>query len=139
MRRTSWPLLVVGMGYACALAATNAFSDAADVVVAIPIAAFAVAVSVTWPASTREVRLPVDKGSYAPWMSLFVVTALWELFCYLAPGTRAEHPTFSSMTDAIDRYFPLKALMVLTWLSLGWMILRRGRKAGPTKRQATAP
>jgi hypothetical protein len=139
MRRTTLPLLVVGVGYACAVAATTPFTDGADLVVAIPIAALTIAVAATWSASTKALRLHAEEAPYRPWVTLLLVTAAWELFCYLAPGTRAEHPTFSSMADAADRYFALKALVVLAWLSLGCMILRRGRNGGRAKTMVTTP
>jgi hypothetical protein len=56
---------------------------------------------------------------------LFVV---WELFNYLVHGTRADHPTFSSITDAIDRFYLLKALLFLGWMAAAWVIVRRGSR-----------
>jgi hypothetical protein len=134
MRRDMVPLLVIGVGYACMIAATTAFSVPSDVAVAIPIIALAVAVAVVWPARTRELRRPAERASYAPWIALLVVMAAWELFSYLVPGSRSEHPTLSSMADAVDRYFPLKALVALAWLSLGWMIVHRGAGDKATER-----
>jgi hypothetical protein len=64
---------------------------------------------------------------------LFVAVAAWESYTYLAPGSRAEHPTFSSMTDAVDRFYLLKALVFLAWLALAWMILDRGSRLAETE------
>jgi hypothetical protein len=57
---------------------------------------------------------------------LFAIFTVWELFNYLVHGTRAEHPTFSSITDAMDRFYLLKALLFLGWLAGAWVISGRG-------------
>jgi hypothetical protein len=54
---------------------------------------------------------------------------LWELADYAARGSRADHPTLSSMLDAVDRFFVLKTLLFFAWLCLGAAILRKGRPA----------
>jgi hypothetical protein len=60
---------------------------------------------------------------------LLVVFVVWELFNYLVHGTRANHPTFSSITDAIDRFYLLKTLLFLGWLAGAWEIVRRGSRS----------
>ena len=57
---------------------------------------------------------------------MLIVFVVWELFNYLVHGTRANHPTFSSITDAIDRFYLLKTLLFLGWLAGGLVIVRRG-------------
>jgi hypothetical protein len=128
----TWLLAGVGCAYALVAATTTPFSKPADVMTAIPIAALAVGVVWQWPARVVPVRLrgdDVPDHPYRLWVVLFAVFIAWELFNYLAHGSRAEHPTLSSMSDAVDRYYPLKALVFFGWLRLGWAIMRRGTPA----------
>ena len=55
----------------------------------------------------------------------------WELVEYLARGSRGAHPTLSSMADALDRPYVLKAAVFFGWLCLGALIVRLGTAAGP--------
>ena len=130
--RGGWLLFGAACAYALGAAATTPFTAAADILTAVPIAAMAVVVLVWWPRRVTPVRPAAGEGApahpYALWVVVLAVFAGWELFNYLAPGTRAEHPTLSSMTDAVDRYYPLKALLFLGWLRLGWSIVRRGAR-----------
>jgi hypothetical protein len=52
----------------------------------------------------------------------------WELAEYLARGSRGQHPTLSSMADALDRPYLVKALVFFGWLWLGLCIVRRGSR-----------
>jgi hypothetical protein len=76
---------------------------------------------------------------YLPWLGLLLVLVIWEMFNYLVHGTRANHPTFSSITDAIDRTYLLKALLFLGWLALGWVILDRGARSRARARAPVEP
>jgi hypothetical protein len=119
--------LIVGLAYAVFVAGTTPFTWAANAAIAVALAVAAVAAAWKWPRRTATVHTaPQIEHPYRSWVLLLAVIVAWELYSYLAPGSRAQHPTFSSMTDAVDRYEALKALVVLAWLSLGWMILRRG-------------
>ena len=60
---------------------------------------------------------------------MVAVVAL-ELTEYLARGSRAAHPTLSSMVDALDRHWGLKAVVFFGWLILGAVILTLGRSRG---------
>ena len=62
-------------------------------------------------------------------MVLFVVMLAWEVAEYAARGGRADHPTLSSMLDAVDRHEGLKAIVFFLWLYLGAAIVRRGETA----------
>ena len=91
-----------------------------------------VAVCVRWPLRTRYLRSGAPAGSghpYLPWLGLVLVFVVCELFNYLVHGTRADHPTFSSITDAIDRTYVLKALLFLGWLAGASVIVRSGSRA----------
>jgi hypothetical protein len=137
MRIRSALLLAGGVGYALIAASTTPFTLPADALTGAAIALMAVAVCVRWPLRTRGRSDPASgvtatAGSghpYLPWLGLVLVFVVWELFNYLVHGTRADHPTFSSITDAIDRTYVLKALLFLGWLAGAWVIVRRGSRA----------
>jgi hypothetical protein len=156
MRTRSAVLLAGGVGYSLIAASTTPFTLPADILTGLAIVAMAVLVCVSWPLRTRKVRAAAaaaaaaasatssassastaSTGSsastgrpYLPWIVLLIVFVVWELFNYLVHGTRANHPTFSSITDAIDRTYLLKTLMFLGWLAGGLAIIRLGSRAG---------
>jgi hypothetical protein len=136
MRTRSAILLAGGVGYSLIAASTSPFTLPADVLTGLAIVAMAVLVIVRWPLRPRRARAADTAVAtdhpyrpYLPWFGLLIAFVVWELFNYLVHGTRADHPTFSSITDAIDRFYLLKTLMFLGWLALGWVILRRGSRS----------
>jgi hypothetical protein len=128
-------VLLVGGGaaYALVAASTTPFTLPADVLTGLAIVGMAVLVIVCWPlharAAARGTARPVAHGAhpYLPWVLVLVVFTVWELFNYVVHGSRADHPTFSSITDANDRFYLLKALLFLGWMAAGLVIVRRGR------------
>ena len=143
MRARSAVLLAGGVGYSLVAASTTPFTLPADVLTGLAIVAMAVLVGVRWPLRPRRAR-PISASSsttssssssttghpYLLWVLLLVIFVAWELFNYLVHGTRANHPTFSSITDAIDRFYLLKALLFLGWLAAALVIVGRGSRAG---------
>jgi hypothetical protein len=130
MRTRSAVLLAGGVGYSLIAASTTPFTLPADALTGVAIVAMAVAVCVRWPLRTRSLRSPAVSGHpYLPWLAVVVVFVVWELFNYLVHGSRSNHPTFSSITDAIDRTYLLKTLMYLGWLAGAGVIVRRGSRA----------
>jgi hypothetical protein len=138
MRTRTAVLLAGGVGYSLIAASTTPFTLPADILTGLAIVAMAVLVCVSWPLRTRKVRAAAAAASssastgrpYLPWILLLIVFVVWELFNYLVHGTRANHPTFSSITDAIDRFYLLKTLLFLGWLAGGLAIIRMGSRAG---------
>ncbi len=127
MQRTL--LLVAGAAYALAAATTTAFSRPANVVTALPIVVLAVLVLVRWPLRPHVPELATETSHpWRAWVVLFVGILAWELAEYGARGSRASHPTLSSMLDAVDRQYVLKALVFFLWLCLGAAIVRKGRR-----------
>jgi hypothetical protein len=124
-------LVVVGVAaYALGAATTRAFTQPANLLTALPIVALAVLVVIRWPLRPRRAAASSDVAhAYRAWVVLFAAVVAWELATYAARGSRADHPTLSSMADAVDRSYPLKALMFFLWLYLGAAIVRRGRPA----------
>jgi hypothetical protein len=122
-------LLATGAAYALAAASTSAFTLPAEVMTGLPIAALAVLVATRWPLRNPPSKLAVpDRRThpYRAWGALLAVLVAWELAQYLAPGARDAHPTVSSMADALDRHYALKALVFFGWLTLGALISLKG-------------
>jgi hypothetical protein len=111
-------------------AATTPFTTPADVLTAVPIALMAVLAVVRWPLRPRPRPVPPGTHPYLPWLCLVAVVVGWELANYLATGRRAAHPTLSSMADAVDHHYLLKALVFFGWLCLGAAVVRLGAPAG---------
>jgi len=125
---SAWALAAAGLAYALVAASTTAFTRSADFVTAVPIIALAVLVSLRWPLRTRPLRLDPAEAPHPwrAWVALFAAVVGWELADYAARGSRADHPTLSSMLDAVDRFSLLKAVVFFLWLYLGAAMVRRG-------------
>ena len=96
------------------------FTQPANLLTGLPIVALAVLVVVRWPLRPRPASAPDDIAHpYRAWVVLFAAVVAWELAEYAARGSRADHPTLSSMADAVDRYYVLKAVLFFLWLYLG--------------------
>jgi hypothetical protein len=136
-------LLVGGSAYSLIAASTTPFTLPAEVLTGLAIVGMALLVIVRWPRRTRSAgkAAPTPRTaahSYLPWLLLLVVFTAWELFNYLVHGSRADHPTFSSITDANDRFYLLKSLLFLAWMAGALVILRQGSRRGaarPAKRR----
>jgi hypothetical protein len=130
-RRWRIVLAVMGAGYALAAAATTPFSRWADVVTAVAIVTLSVAAAFRWPARPQPLR-PASGGGrpFLAWSIFLAVVVAFELAEYLARGGRAAHPTLSSMADAVDRHYLLKALLFFGWLCLGVVLVHLGAAGG---------
>jgi hypothetical protein len=120
-----------GAAFALAAAATRPFTGPADLLTALPIALLALLVVVSWPLRPRPRPAssgPGKRHPYRAWVALLGAAVAWELVEYLARGSRGQHPTLSSMADALDRHYLLKALVFFGWLWLGLCIVRRGSR-----------
>jgi hypothetical protein len=121
------------VAYALVAATTSAFTGSADLVTALPIVTLAVLVIARWPwrAFPRPPRTDPRVAHPHPWRAwvvLFVAIVAWEVADYAARASRADHPTLSSMLDAVDRHYGFKALVFFLWLCLGAAIVRRGAR-----------
>jgi hypothetical protein len=126
--------VLAAAAYALAAATTTPFTWAADVMTAIPIAAMVSLAVARWPA--RPQAMPPERRGraghpYRPWVVLAAAAVAWELTEYLSRGSRGQHPTLSSMADAVDRHYALKAVLFFGWLWLGAVIVRAGARARP--------
>jgi positive regulator of sigma E activity len=114
-------LVVVGAAYAFVAAGTTAFTRSANIVTGLPIVALAVLVILRWPLRPRPLRADSDRVAtshpWRAWLILFGALVAWELAEYAARGSRADHPTLSSLTEAV---------VFFLWLALGVAIVRKG-------------
>jgi hypothetical protein len=126
-RRRTGALVGLAAVYALGAAATRPFTWPADVMTAAPIALMAFLAVARWPAHPRPRPVPLGTYPYLPWLAFIAVVVAWELANYLAHGPRGAHPTLSSMADALDHHYVLKALVFFGWLCLGASVLRLGK------------
>jgi hypothetical protein len=87
-----------------------------------------VAAVARWPARPRPRPVRAGTHPYLPWLALAAVVVAWELANYLARGARGAHPTLSSMADALDRHYALKALIFFGWMCLGAWVVHLGAR-----------
>ena len=123
--------LGLAVAYSVTAAATTPFTWQADILTALPLGVLAAAVLVRSPLrSCPRPRAPAEgvRHPFAPWAGLLAAVVTWELVQYLSAGSRASHPTLSSMADAVDRYVALKACVFFLWLCVGAAIIRAGTR-----------
>jgi hypothetical protein len=136
VRRRRALLAVAAAASAGVAATTTPFSRPANVVTALPIIALAVLVLVRWPLHAGPAE--PEAGTAHPWRAwvvLFGLVVAWELAEYASRGSRAAHPTLSSMLDAVDRHAALKAVVFFLWLGVGAAIARAGRREHRRRRE----
>ena len=122
-------LVVVLVAYALFAASTTAFTRSANIATAVPIVAVVVLAVARWPLRARPLKLGPDAGHpWRAWVCVFGAVVVWELAEYAARGSRADHPTLSSMLDAVNRFYGLKVIVFFLWLYLGAAIVRRGAR-----------
>lgn len=117
--------MVAGVGYALGAAATTPFSLAANVMTGIPIILLGVLAVARWPLRPQPVR-PPGRHPFRDWIILGIAMLAWEVAVYAARGSRAEHPTLSSMVDAVDRYYGLKVILFFGWLCVCAFVVLAG-------------
>jgi hypothetical protein len=111
---------VVLVAYAGLVASVRSFTWPALVLTAI--AGLAVLVLAT--------RRPKPEGTVsgvreiALWAGLTAAVIAWELVAYLQ-SPRDDHPTISSMLDALEAHRPLRAALFIGWIALGRELARR--------------
>jgi len=132
-------LVLVLVAYSLLAATTTAFTASADIVTALPIVVLAGLVVLLWPLRARPLELGPDAGHpWRAWVIVFCAIVAWELAEYAARGSRADHPTLSSMLDAVNRFYGLKALVFFLWLYVGAAIVRRGGRRQRRARSAAS-
>ena len=86
------------------------------------------------PGRSRRRCRPAAATPTGPGSPCSAAIVVWELAQYAARGSRGAHPTLSSMADAIDRHYLLKAVVVLRVALPG----RADRRQGHPGRRPTA-
>lgn len=121
-------LLAGGIAASLIAASTTPFTLPADVVTGLALVAMAVALVVRWSSRSAALTSPTaiprsGRRRFVWWLALVAAFVAWELSSYLVHGTRADHPTFSSITDAMERFYFLKALLFLAWLAVAGAVV----------------
>jgi hypothetical protein len=100
------------------------------------VAAAIVAIGLTAGLRARRGRPPAGPGArpsgagIVAWAGLISLLGLWELLAYRSTPRHA-HPTLSSLADQVSRTHPERALVMLAWLLLGWLLfIRRSGSSG---------
>jgi thiol:disulfide interchange protein len=61
-------------------------------------------------------KSPASAGSIVPWVVLVAMAGAWELAAYLQ-HPRTEHPTLSSLVNAVLDSHPARAAAFVVWLA----------------------
>jgi hypothetical protein len=124
--------LAVGIALYCWFAAgIRPFTVPMEVAVALP--EVLVARSALTPLARRRSSSPtpgeaaVNWRAAAPWVTLAVLLAFWEVAAFVA-SPRQEHPTLSSMAGWILGTHPGRAALMSAWLLLGWALFARPKQ-----------
>jgi hypothetical protein len=83
-----------------------------------------VAAAIAGWASRRPAGACAGRGSVTGWVVLAVASALWQLAAYVQ-SPRHEHPTLSSLTNAVLASQPARAAAFVLWLGATFLIGRR--------------
>jgi hypothetical protein len=98
---------------------------------AVAIPAVVVAV-LAWRRPDSRASIAADQKTArrlaAPWAVLFGLLTAFEVAAYLS-SPRRDHPTLSSMADALMNTHPGRAAVFALWLLLGWALLLRRASA----------
>ncbi len=97
--------------------------DVAVAVAAVIVAALAWRQPADRSSKAADTR-PLRWADAAPWLVTFGLLAVFEVAAYLS-SPRRDHPTLSSMADALMNTHPGRAAAFALWLLLGWALLLR--------------
>lgn len=125
--------LLAAVAWSAWASGTSPFTVPADVAVSVAAALFAGALLARrlapagqlWRARSLPAEVATDRRTAAPWVALFAVALAVELASYFHPGPRSLYPTFSSLSDDVLRYRPVKAAVFFGWLAGGWHLVTR--------------
>jgi hypothetical protein len=124
-------VVVAGIAVYCWLAAgLRPFTAPIDAAVAFPSALAAVLAwrSSVWESSAAVGRVAPNWRQTTPWAALLGLLAALEAAAYFS-SPRRDHPTLSSMADAVMGTHWGRAALFAGWLLLGWVLfLRRDRR-----------
>jgi uncharacterized membrane protein YfcA len=127
-RRVTWPVVAVvavALVYSWIASGLRAFTHPEAVAVSIPliIAGIALLRSRRRLDAEKADDTVTRRGTWV-WVTLFGVLLVWELISYrLSP--RVDHPTLSSIADAVMSTHPGRFVMFAAWLAAGYWLFRR--------------
>jgi Family of unknown function (DUF6186) len=133
LRRNQLVVVLVGAligAYSWFSADLRPFTIPIGAVVAIP---SVVVASLTWSQSGSRTTMTADEKALrrldaAPWAVVFGLLTAFEVAAYLS-SPRRDHPTLSSMADALMNTHPGRAAVFAFWLLLGWALFLRRASA----------
>jgi xanthine/uracil/vitamin C permease (AzgA family) len=112
---------VVLVAYAALVASVRSFTWPALVLTAV--AGVVVLVLATRRQAERSPATGPRRGIVL-WAVLAAAVVAWELLAYFQ-SPRDDHPTISSMVDALEAHRPLRAVLFIGWVVLGRELARR--------------
>jgi hypothetical protein len=128
--------LAAAVGWAAAASSVRTFTHPAEVLTFLPgLAVLVVTVRPSfWPVSrrgttTHAIRDPAPPPASATrrgallWVLAGGALVGWEL-ASLFSQPRSAHPTLSSITDSLVSTHPSRFAGYLSWLALGWLLVR---------------
>jgi hypothetical protein len=122
--RVSWRVVAVAaaLAYSWVASGLRPFTHPEAVAVSIPlvVAGLLLLRSRPLPADPEEAQ---RRGSWV-WVALFAALMAWELISF-ALKPRADHPTLSSIADAVMSTHPGRFAMFAAWLAVGYWLFRR--------------
>jgi hypothetical protein len=128
-RRVSWPVVAVvavALVYAWIASGLRAFTHPEAVAVSIPLVVAGVALLRARHRLDEEAESgeEVTRRRTWVWVTLVVALLAWELISYrLSP--RIDHPTLSSIADAIMSTHSGRFALFAAWLGVGYWLFRR--------------
>jgi hypothetical protein len=127
-RRVSWrvvavaAIVVAALGYSWVASGLRPFTHPEAVAVSIPLVVSGIAVLRSRPGG-RDAAQVRPRGLWV-WAALFAALMAWELISF-ALKPRADHPTLSSIADAVMSTHPGRFAMFAAWLAVGFWLFRR--------------
>jgi hypothetical protein len=119
-------VIVVALVYSWIASRLRPFSHPMEVAVSIPlvIAAIVIFRSRRRLDAARDAGEPVCRRGTWVWVVLVASLLAWELVSYrMSP--RVDHPTLSSIADAVIGTHPSRFAMFVAWLAAGYWLFRR--------------
>jgi hypothetical protein len=125
-RRVSWRVATVvaaALAYSWIAAGLRPFTHPEAVAVAIPIIVAGIA-TLRSGARAGDAAVPESRRGIWVWRGLLGAFLVWELIAYRS-SPRVDHPTVSSIADAVMSTHPGRFAMFAIWLAVGYRIFRR--------------
>jgi hypothetical protein len=122
--RVSWRVVVVvaALAYSWVASGLRPFTHPQAVAVSIPLVAAGIALLRSRPRAADPEE--AQRRGWWVWVALFAALMAWEIVQFFAKP-RSEHPTLSSIADAVMSTHPGRFAMFAIWLAVGYWLFRR--------------